>query len=96
MYEFQNNFAQVFSLRSSSAISSTCSGRLKIKVTLEGQMMKWSKIELFRATIPTFMHGFQNNFAQLFSLKSGSVIRIICSCWLKVKVTLEGQMIKWS
>ena len=35
------------------------------------------------------MHGFQNNLAQLFMLN-------VCSGKLKVKVTLEGQTIKWS
>ena len=44
-------------------------GRLKVKVTTEGQM-----IELVRAISSTFMHGFQNNMAQLFSLRSKSVI----------------------
>ena len=52
-------------------------------------MIKWSEIELVRAISSTFMHGFQNNLVQLF-------IRNICLGKLKVKVTLEGQMIKWS
>ena len=46
-----------------------------------------------RAISSTFMLGFQNNMAQLFSLRSKSVI---CSVRMKAKVTLEGQMIKWS
>ena len=65
MHGFQNNFAQVFSFGSSSAILNICLGRLKFKVTLEGQMIKWSKIELVLAITSTFKHGFQNNFAQL-------------------------------
>ena len=44
-------------------------GRLKVKVTLEGHIN-----ELFWAITPTYMHGFQNNFAQVFSLKSRSAI----------------------
>ena len=40
-------------------------GRLKVKVTLEGHIN-----EHFWSITPTYMHGFQNNFAQLFSLKS--------------------------
>ena len=43
-------------------------GRLKVKVTLEGDIN-----ELFlghNSITPTYMHGFQNNFAQVFSLKS--------------------------
>ena len=53
------------------------------------------------AITSTFMHGFQNNLAQLFSLTSRSAIRNICSGRLKVRVTLEGhtlqgQIIKWS
>ena len=43
----------------------------------------------------TFVHGFQNNLAKLFSQRSSSAIRNICSSSLEVKVTLEGQMIKW-
>ena len=44
----------------------------------------------------TFMHGFQNNTAQMFSVRSRSAIRNICSDKLKVKVTLGAQTIKWS
>ena len=44
-------------------------GRLKVKVTLEGHIN-----ELFWAITPTYMHGFKNNFAQVFSLKSRSAI----------------------
>ena len=44
-------------------------GRLKVKVTLEGHIN-----ELFWAITPAFMHGFQNCFAQVFSLKSKSAI----------------------
>ena len=36
------------------------------------------------------MHGFQNYFAQMFSLMSSSVIWNICFGGLKVKVKLEG------
>ena len=39
---FQNNLAQLFFLRSSSAFWNICLGRLKVKVTHEGQMIKWS------------------------------------------------------
>ena len=37
-----------------------------VKVTLEGQMIKWSYIELAWAINSTFIHGFENNLAQLF------------------------------
>ena len=57
---------------------------------------KWSQIEFVRAITGTFMHGFQNNFAQLSSLRRRSAVQNICLRRLKVKVTLEGQMIKWS
>ena len=43
-------------------------------------------IELVQAITSIFIHGFQNNVAQL----------LICSDKLKVKVTLEVQTIKWS
>ena len=44
----------------------------------------------------TFRHGFQNNFAMLVSSRRRSAVQNICLRTLKVKVTLEGQMIKWS
>ena len=44
-------------------------GRLKVKVTLEGHIN-----EFFWAITPIYMHEFQNHFAQVFSLKSRSVI----------------------
>ena len=40
-------------------------GRLKVEVTLEGQIN-----EHFWAITTTYMHGFQNDFAQVFSLQS--------------------------
>ena len=43
-----------------------------------------------------FIHGFQNDMVQLFSMMRRSAIGNICSGRLKVKVTLEGQMIKWA
>ena len=52
-------------------------------------MIKCSSVELVWAITSTFMHGFQNNLAQLF-------IGNFCSGKLKVRVTLEGQTIKWS
>ena len=40
-------------------------GRLKVKVTLGGHIN-----ELLWAITPTNMHGFQNNYAQVFSFKN--------------------------
>ena len=57
--------------------------------------LKVSYIALVPAITPTVMHGFQNNLAQLFSLRSSSAVLNIYSGMWKVKVTLEGQMIKW-
>ena len=84
MHGFQNDFAQVLSKKSSSVIWNIGLGRLKVKVTLEGQMI----IELVRAITSTFIHGFQNNFAQVFSLRSSSTVYNIFLSRLKVKVTL--------
>ena len=42
----------------------------------------------------TFVQGFQNNLAKLFSDMSSSAIRNMCSGSLEVKVTLEGELIK--
>ena len=36
---------------------------------LEGQMIKLSQTDLVRAITSIFMHGFENNFAQIFFLK---------------------------
>ena len=72
MHGFQNKMAQ-FSSRSSSAIRYICSGRLTVKVTLKGQMIKvinWA----CPARTSTLMHGFQMTLAKLFSLRSSSVI----------------------
>ena len=63
MHEFQNNLAELFSLTSRSSVLNICSGRLKVKITLEDQMIKWSQIEFVQATTSTFMHGFLNNLA---------------------------------
>ena len=63
MHEFQNYLAELFSLTSRSAILNICSGRLKVKITLEDQMIKWSQIEFVQAITCTFMHEFQNNVA---------------------------------
>ena len=49
IHEFKNNLAHLFSLRSCSASLNICSGRLKVKITLECSMKKWSYIELARA-----------------------------------------------
>ena len=77
MHGFQNDLAQLF-------IGNICSGTLKVNVTLEGQMMKWSKLGLVWAIASTFMHEFQNEWHS-------------CSCsgTLKVKVTLGGRITKW-
>ena len=44
-------------------------GRLNVKVKLENHTNS-----VVRAITPTFMHGFQNNFVQMFSLRSSSAI----------------------
>ena len=49
-----------------------------------------------RAITSALIHGFQNNMAQLLSLRRRTAIGIIFSGRLKVKVALVGQMIKWS
>ena len=36
--------------------------------------VKWSYIDIVRAITCTFLHGFQNNFAQLLSLRRKSAI----------------------
>ena len=68
---FQNNLAQFFYWRSSSAIWNICLDRLKVKVTLEGQMIKCQPV---RVITSTFMHGFQNNFVQMFSSRINSAM----------------------
>ena len=50
------------------------SDRLKVKVTWGQIKVKCSYIELFRAVTCTFMHGCQNNFAQLLTSRRKSAI----------------------
>ena len=49
-------------------------GRLKVKITGVKYRSKWSYIEFVRAITGTLMHGFQINFAQLFSSRRKSAI----------------------
>ena len=49
-------------------------GRLKVKVTGVKKFKMVIYIKLVRAITCTFMHGFQNNFAQLLSLRRRSAI----------------------
>ena len=49
-------------------------GSLRVKVTGVKKRSKWSYIELVRAITCTFMHGFQNNFAQLLPSRRKSAI----------------------
>ena len=66
MHGFRYNLPELFSLKSTNAFCNICSGRLKVKVIPEDQIIKLSKIELVWAITSTFMHGFQNNLAQFF------------------------------
>ena len=85
VHGFQNNLAKLLSQRSNSAIRNICSGTLELKVTLEGQMIKWLlqmcahalclRPSGFVWAIPCiFVHGFQNNLAQLVSLRGKNAI----------------------
>ena len=60
-------------------LKNTYLGRLKVKDTLEGQMIKWSIIELLWAISSVFKHAFQNKLAHLYSLKSRTAILNICT-----------------
>ena len=55
---FQNDLTQLFSITCRHAIWNICSGRPKVKVTLEGQIF-------VRTITPTSLDGFQFQFAQL-------------------------------
>ena len=48
--------------------------RLKVKGTGVKKRSNWSYIELVRAITCTFLHGFQNNFAQFLSFRRKSAI----------------------
>ena len=69
-----------------------CFNMLKVKVTVEGQIFKLTFVQSINST---FMNGFQNNFAHLFSVTSTSVIQKVCFRRPKVKVTVEGQMFEF-
>ena len=61
MHGFQTNLAAIVLLE-------------EHHTNLEGQMIKWPEIELFQAITCTLIRGFQNNLAQLFSLRRSSAI----------------------
>ena len=65
MHGFQNNMAQLLSSKRKSAVQNICLPRLKVKVTLEGQIIKWSEIELVRDITCTFMHCYTPNFEEI-------------------------------
>ena len=72
MNRFQNYLTQLLSLwRRSASETFLHVGRLKVNVTLESPI---HVNQVVRAITPTFMHGFQNNFVQAFSLRSSSAI----------------------
>ena len=52
-----------------------------------------ASVRFVQAITSTFMHGFQNNLALLFSLGSKRAICNIYSGRLNIKVRLESQMI---
>ena len=64
MHGFQNNLAQLLSSRKRSAVLNICSRRLKVKVALEGQIIKWSYIELVRARTCIFIHCYAPSFEE--------------------------------
>ena len=55
-----------------------------------------ASVRICPAVTSTFMPEFQNNLAQLFSLRCRRVILKIFTGRLTVKITVGGQMIKWS
>ena len=74
MHGFQNNLAHLLSSRSRSVIGNICSGKLKVKVTC-GRMYVHAGVrpsKFVQAITCTFMHGFQNNMAQLLSSRRRS------------------------
>ena len=50
------------------------SGRLMVKVPLDGQKIKRPYTEIIRAISYIFMRGFQNNLAQMIPLRSRNAI----------------------
>lgn len=85
MHGFSQNKAQLVFLRSSSAVWISCSGRLKTKVTHEGQRKKWSYTELIQTIISILMHGFLHYVLE-FCLRYSSAIWNNCLGRLKVNI----------
>ena len=75
MHGFQNYVAQLLSSRRRSAVKNICFRRLKVKVTLEDQMTKWSYIELVRDIICLLMHCYAPNIEEV----EGSILVGACS-----------------
>ena len=79
MHGFKNNLAQLFSLRSKSAIcnnffeSAIDEPGIVVTTSVRCMCVRCSCVwpsGFFRTITCTFVHGFQNNLAQLFSLKN--------------------------
>ena len=65
MHGFQNNFARLLSSGRRSAVQNICLCRLKVKVTLVSQMIKWLLIEFVRDITCTLMHCYAPNFKEV-------------------------------
>ena len=76
MHGFQNNFGTVVALEEEKCLLKIFVGRLKVKVTGVKYRSKWSNtcIEIVQSITCTFMHGFQNKFAQLLPSRRKSAI----------------------
>ena len=85
MHGFQNNFAQMYSLRSSNAVW--------VKVTGECQMIKWSQIELGPGHNSYSYAWIPKLFDTVFVLEEekGHLKHFLMGR-VKVKVTLEGHI----
>ena len=79
---FQNDFVHLFSLKSTSVMWKVCYDTTKVKVTVEGQIFKWT-------LSGSICEWISKNFAHLFSLTSASVMQKIVSISPRSKSQLK-------
>ena len=90
---FSNNLAEVFTSMRGSAIHKNHVPRSKVKVTIQGQKVKFC---LSGAYLGRLLTDFQIiNLAELFSSMRGSAIHKNQVPRSKVKVTIQGQKVKF-
>ena len=88
---FQNKWAQMFTIMRRCAASISQALRSKVKVTLRGQRSNYCSEFCVWSITSSLNMGFQNNWAQMFTIMRRCVASYSKAPVSKVKVTFRGQ-----